>query len=275
MAISITVNSASGTSFDVNSYLQGLTGGFSSSNRGVFYDGGSDDNVYQQYALDSNGTTAGGDSFIASGDLTYNFGALDGSLDTLSFGTSLNYTYPGSGVESTTEITLGAGPVLVLDGLGLNDSSQAGGTGDDVHDVLYGMMTGNSTPLETYLAANDIEFQGGAGNDTFVSGAGADLFLVSAGGDTYTGGSGVDTYDFGDVANAGGALTTTILDFTDDVDVIDLGDLGLDEGAVEDAMTETGGDVVIDLAELLSLGDDTLIVVENTTSSALLDDIIV
>lgn len=282
MAISITVNSTTGTSFDVNAYLGSYPGGFSSSalNFGLFYDGATNDSEYTQYGLQNTSTD---DAFLAgsdAGDLTYSTGNLDGSLDTLSFGEGLNYTYPGvypfAGIESTSAMTLDE-TVLTIDNLGLDDTSQAGGTGDDVHDLLYGLMTGDSSYLETYLAANDIEFQGGAGNDTFVSGAGADVFLVSAGSDTYTGGSGVDTYDFGDVANAGGELTTTILDFADEVDVIDLRDLDLDAPDVVDATTYSGatGDTTIDLGGLLGLDDDATIVVADITKAALLDDILV
>src|SRR5262249_52349305 len=100
------------------------------------------------------------------------------------------------------------------------------GAGNPVHNLVYNTMTGNTTVLNTVLAANAINFvgstgadafigythndtlSGGAGNDTLSGGDGDDSIDGGASNDTLDGGNGIDTADY---TSAASAVTVSLL----------------------------------------------------------------
>ena len=82
---------------------------------------------------------------------------------------------------------------------------------------------------------------GGAGDDD-IGGAGNDFLFGDSGDDTITGGEGDDTFVI-----AAGQTLTTIYDFTDGDDTIDLSNIGITEFS-DLTITADGDDAVIDLS---------------------------
>ena len=104
--------------------------------------------------------------------------------------------------------------------------------------------------------------KGGRDDDRLFGGAHRDRLDGQAGDDRLTGGGGADRFIFRD-----GGGHDTITDFTDDLDVIVVRDLG-DAAEILDHATQRGADVLFDFG-----GGDTLTVL-GTTIGALSDDIL-
>jgi Ca2+-binding RTX toxin-like protein len=193
MTITITSSVTSG-SFNYNvgtgSYLATFNDSFTpgGGNFGWLYGAPS---PYDQYGIDS-GTQA----FFVDGNFTYSQGSFNGYLDSISFGTGLNYTSSGFGQSSTplsltsTLFTLGFSPAL--------DDPAGGGSGDAVHELIYGLMIGEEDAILDTLNSNQIVFNGNNGNETFQGGALADTLNGGAGNDVLYGGGGADTINGGD-----------------------------------------------------------------------------
>ncbi|WP_313515668.1 heme acquisition protein HasA [Pseudomonas sp.] len=114
-------------------------------NTGGFYPGALEGT---QYALTSPNSDAG---FIAEGDLTYTLFAspahtVYGDLDSISLGTDVVSTGSGFGFAS-------GGWEATFSGLGLSTDVADLTTTDRgiVHDVVYGLMSGDATALEGVL----------------------------------------------------------------------------------------------------------------------------
>jgi len=198
-----TVNSSSGVNVNTGSanYIADFPGLFSSSLFNYGYFNSSYTNA-SQYGVAANlevgtGAYTGGDAMLAEGNLTYSTSThvLSGELDTLYFGDELNgVTVSGTGTTSTA-MSLGT-TEFSLTGLDL-DSSQ----GDDVHGILYGMMTGDETALLNFLATNAVTFNGGTGADSYQGGTQIDTLIGGAGADTLLGGGAADVISGGNGAD--------------------------------------------------------------------------
>ena len=110
---------------------------------------------------------------------------------------------------------------------GEGDDTLAGGGGNDV-------IFGNE---------GDDTITGGAGNDVIFGGAGADTINAGSGSNYVRGGAGADTF----VVEAGQTVTT-IGDFTDGEDQIDLSNLSGITGFSDLTITDDNGTAVIDLS---------------------------
>ncbi|WP_374764480.1 beta strand repeat-containing protein [Yunchengibacter salinarum] len=133
-------------------------------------------------------------------------------------------------------------------------------TGGNLSTAVSEAETGIIEPgrAETGTDGDDT-LTGGGGDDTLTGGAGRDSLEGLFGADTLTGGDGTDTLtggEGGDTFVADAASSAVITDFVASEDVIDLSNTanGLtDLTAVQNAATETGGDLVIDLGQDESL----------------------
>ncbi|MCI5043363.1 MAG: pre-peptidase C-terminal domain-containing protein [Aquisalinus sp.] len=169
-----------------------------------------------------------------------------------------------SGRRGSDTIDGGAGNDVIA-GRGLTDVI-SGGEGDDTLRGNGGRDTLNGD------AGNDL-LVGGQGNDILNGGADDDRLDGRAGDDILSGGSGVDIL-LGKGGNdvfifAADHDETTIMDFIDGEDMIDLSDFGFASLAAATAlMSEAAGNVIF------SLNGDTL-TINNTTIAALQDDILI
>ncbi|MCF3643012.1 hypothetical protein LXM94_23920 [Rhizobium sp. TRM95111] len=115
-------------------------------------------------------------------------------MDSLTFGTGLDHTVSGTADFSSTELGLASQLFEIGFSPVLDDTSSAGGTGDLVHDLIYGLMTGTAADdLEAVFDADSIVFNGSdAGDETFVGGARADQLYGNCGNDVLSGAGGAD-----------------------------------------------------------------------------------
>lgn len=153
-----------------------------------------------------------------------------------------------------------------LDGQGATTSLQASGedgndrlTGGSQDDQLHGddgndILRGNG---------GDDWLVGGDGNDTLNGGSGRDVLEGWDGDDQLTGGGGRDAFVF----RSGEEGDDTIQDFSSGNDRIVLLNFGnqVDFDDLEDAITEQGGDTVIDLGDLGNQNADATITVADVT----------
>ncbi len=203
MSVTITLNDANndGTGINFLSYLSGYDASFVQDGWGGFNNSDPFEYSGTEYAIQNTGAATSVVMGSAAGDtLDYNFGShvLEGSLDSVSFGSGLtldtvNYDY----VQTTVDIE--------ITGLDLTGT----GSGNDVHNVAYDLMGGNDDELLD-------EFDSGI---TYISSSGNDVMAGFAGDDTFVfnSGSGFDTVNSfdtnGDVLDVSGwgALSTSDL----------------------------------------------------------------
>ena len=172
MSLSVTY-SASFANFTVDQYLSAWATGFktadhNASNTGGFNEGGTDGS---QYAI--RGTNGSNFAVIAESDtptgLHYVWNAslpagdnqnhyLYGELDTVTLGNTL--LRDASGNYSVQALAVS------FDGLDLNAAQGAGRAGNDVHNVIYNLMQGKTSGLETVLD-NLLADYGVSTNNTF------------------------------------------------------------------------------------------------------------
>jgi len=198
MAIKISVQSAEGVNVNSGngSYLDQMPATFDTGagNFGCFRDTFNKSKQYGVAEDKQSGTMiySEGAALLAGGSLSYNLGShtLTGKLDTLSFGTGLNGVTSSSGV-TRSKMSLDETD-LSFSGLGLNSAQK-----DRVHDILYGMMTGDADAFLNYLAKNAVTFTGGDGADTFGGGRKADKLNGGSGDDHLSGGDGNDQLNGG------------------------------------------------------------------------------
>jgi Ca2+-binding RTX toxin-like protein len=202
MTLTATINSSSGVNinYGATNYLDTITDAFdpASGRFGYFtvpFSGGSFTNS-SQYGLagadvDGDGVYDDGSAFLAGGNMTYSTATntLSGTVDTLTFGTGLNNITVGGYGYSSTSMAVGSTD-FTLSSLGL--------TGTDMNNVLYGLMNGDESYLEAWLASNAVIFNGGNGGDAYQGGTQADTLHGNAGNDTLAGGGGSDTINGGD-----------------------------------------------------------------------------
>lgn len=181
----LTINGGAGIIDTINSGFVPGTGG----NYGWLYGSGS---PYTQYGLD----TGGNNAFFIDGEFTYNFGSFDGDIDRISFGSGLQYTSSGFG-QSSTQLDLTADLFNIAFSPALDDPA-SGGAGDAVHDLVYGLMTGDPDELLTQLMTQAITFNGNGAAETFVGGVESDTLNGGAGDDVLYGGFGDDVINGGD-----------------------------------------------------------------------------
>ena len=107
----------------------------------------------------------------AGNSLQYDFAThvLAGSVDAFSLGHGLSYS-------ATTDSFSNASDIAFSD-LGLAGS----GSGNAVHNLVYGLMTGNLTSLYSLLNSNDLVFISSTGNDVLSGYAGQDTFVFNTG----------------------------------------------------------------------------------------------
>ena len=193
MAIKITVTSAEGLNVNSGngSYLNQFPPTFDTGNGnfGYFKDSFTNSKQYGVAEDAQSGTQiySEGAALVAGGKLSYSLTShtLTGKLNTLSFGEGLNGVNSPPGITNSkmsldeTDLSFAA--------LGLNSAK-----GDKVHDILYGMMTGDADAFLNHLAKNAVSFKGGAGDDTYIGGRKADTLAGGAGADTLSGGKGND-----------------------------------------------------------------------------------
>lgn len=192
MAVTINLNDAdnNGTGIDMPAYFADFNQYFDRAGYGHFSSnpldfsgnqyGANDDSMFVPFVGDD------ARSFIAdsgaSGDLNYNIlggRVLEGTLNSLSFGSGLNYTSSSDSFSHVAED-------IDISGLGLSGS----GANNPVHNVVYGLMSNNTTALEAQLNANDLVINGSSGADTIQSYAGNDGLTGNAGNDTFVFNSG-------------------------------------------------------------------------------------
>ncbi|MDO6682454.1 hypothetical protein Q4551_09140 [Oceanobacter sp. 5_MG-2023] len=155
---------------------------------------------------DSSGTTYSSDDMIYTGGTSPSH-TLAGAIDTLTF---------GDGAYSSGSL---ASDLFAIDGLyeaignGMLDNDSDGAydeiidrnsaTDDnDVHDLINGLMSGDTSTLETILNANDITHNGTSVADTFDAFSGQDEFVLSGGDDLIN--AGFQVGSGGDVINIDG-----------------------------------------------------------------------
>lgn len=202
MTATITVNSSAGVNvnYGASNYLDTVNDNFNpmTGRFGYFYNSFTNASQYGLATTDDADVDTfvdDGNALIAGGNMTYNLSTnvLSGSIDTIAFGDSI------SGVASTSPgVTTGAMSIgttaFTMTSLGITGTTSS----DNTHQVLYNLMNGNEAPLETYLAAQAVIFQGNSGNDGFQGGSQADTLSGNAGNDTLAGGGGTDTISGGD-----------------------------------------------------------------------------
>jgi Ca2+-binding RTX toxin-like protein len=232
MAITVNSNVTTGNSLDFNAYIDNYDGNFSGSNRGWFYGGTALGDTHTQYSNDSAGDAGASDSSIFGGTFNYTFGTFTGTLNTISFGTDVNFT--GSGNVSTSALTHDS-TLFDISGLNITGSTST----DALQSVLLSFLNGTTKTAfhsafdndtitfngnagnETFTGGNLADtLNGGAGNDTLNGGGGNDIITGGAGADVLTGGAGADTFVYASGAHAD---LDTITDFTSLTDKIDLG----------------------------------------------------
>lgn len=191
MAVTINLNDANndGTGINMPGYFSDFNQNFDRSGWGHFSSNPFDFNG-NNYAA-SNGSALlpfvsdTAQSFIAdsgaAGDISYSLlsHVLSGTLDSVSFGHGLNYDSASDSFTHTTND-------IDISGLGLSGS----GANNPVHNVVYGLMSNNTTALEAQLNANDLVINGSSGADTIQSYAGNDVLTGNAGNDTFVFNSG-------------------------------------------------------------------------------------
>lgn len=198
MVIKVTVQSADGV--NVNSgngnYLDQMPATFDTGdgNFGYFRDSFSKSKEYGVAEERQPGTPihSEGAALLAGGSLTYAMSThtLTGRLDTLSFGTGLDGVTSASGITKA-DMSLDETD-LTFSGLGLNSARK-----DEVHDILYGMMTGDADAFQRYLNKSAVVFVGAEGDDTYAGGVKADRLFGREGDDVLTGGKGNDKLNGG------------------------------------------------------------------------------
>ncbi|ALK08674.1 hypothetical protein [Blastochloris viridis] len=215
MSATLTLTSASS---DLVGYLGDWIYGDPVTGHGSFYPAAS---PYDQWA---GGNTSA--SVILDGDFTYVQGNLQGTVDTLDFGTGLSGSSSTGFSLGTTELSIdldSAGPIASFD------------------SAIYGLMAGSLTNLYAYFAEVGTTQIGTSGDDVLYS---------FAGDDTLTGGGDSDTFNFNlDVNGAATVGDDVITDFavTDELIVFGL-DSSYDSYAeIIAATTDTGAGALIDL----------------------------
>ena len=230
MAITINVQSAVGVNINQGntSYLAELPLMFNSSkNLGYFKDSLQNSPQYGVAELqDETGTYRDGATLLASGKLSYSLQThvVEGKLNSLALGEGLLGVDNGMYLARQT-MSIGE-PVVSFGKLGLDSAK-----GDNVSDILYGMMTGDEAAFVKLLAKTAVKFNGGtgddaytggtrndvlnggAGDDSLIGGKGSDKIYGGAGADTLTGGAGKDQFIFKATADSGIDAADTISDF--------------------------------------------------------------
>ncbi|MEC5344548.1 heme acquisition protein HasA [Brenneria populi] len=159
MSFSITydVNNTEVSSYSISEYLDAWSaefgdvnhtvGNVTENNTGGFYGGTTTSGT--QYAITS--TNNDYSALIAEGDLTYTLfndpaHTLYGTLDSVSLGDGLQ-----GGGSTGTEYYLDA-PQVSFDGLDITSDISEGQSGA-VHQIVYGLMSGDVTPLNDALSS--------------------------------------------------------------------------------------------------------------------------
>lgn len=194
----INVNNGSGNYLDAFPQTADMGAG----NVGYFYKTMTNAKFYGCAETREGNAYTGGAALLAGGSLSYNLTShtLTGKLNTISLGEELNGVTGTYGISST-KMSLGSTDVT-FGGLGLNSAK-----GDDVHAILYGLMTSEPDAFLAMLKKTAIKFTGGAGDDEYVAGNKADMLQGKGGGDVLKGGGGADVLKGGggaDVLNGGG-----------------------------------------------------------------------
>jgi len=251
MTLTSTINSSSGinVNYGATNYLDTITDAFdpATGRFGYFtvpFSGGSFTNS-SQYGLagadvDGDGVYDDGTAILAGGNMTYSTATntLSGTVDTLTFGTGLsNITVGGYGYSSTSMSI--ASTDFTLTGLGLS--------GTTMNNVLYGLMNGDESALESWLATNAVTFQGGNGGDGYQGGTQVDTLHGNAGNDTLAGGGGAD------IINGGDGVDTVLGEAGNDT---------IDAGKGNDIVNGGGG------ADALTGGDDSDLFVFSAASDS-------
>lgn len=125
-------------------------------------------------------------------NLNYTFAThvLAGELDSLTFGSyGKDYYVDGNGLLQ------GYDDVLTISGLDLY--SPPGVTGE-VHDIIYGLMSSDTSALEKYIAGQAQNVYGSNGNDVYTGTKYNDKAYGYGGKDTFKGGAGNDVLNGGD-----------------------------------------------------------------------------
>jgi Ca2+-binding RTX toxin-like protein len=196
MAIAITVGSSAGVNVNVgsNGYFSTLPAMFDlqSMNFGYFYNNMNSASQYGLAETKEDTAFTGGAAMKATGNLSYSLSThkVTGRVDTLAFGEELDGVTAGYGTTST-KMTLGTTD-LTFKNLGLDAAD-----GDAVHEILYGLMTGDASDFLAYLKTQSVNFTGGAGADSYQGGGKADVLSGLGGKDTLIGGGGNDTLSGG------------------------------------------------------------------------------
>lgn len=203
MSITITLSDANGDGTGINflSYLSDYDTNFTGSGWGGFNSPSLGSFSGTEYAISNSGAATSVVMGSASGDtLDYNFGShiLEGSLDSVSFGSGLSLNSTTDEWEQTTTD-------IDIEGLGLTGT----GSGNDVHNVVYDLMQGNDDELlnefdsgVTYISSSGNDVMAGfAGEDTFVFNDGSSYDVVNNfdSGDDLLDVSGWGVTDFGDL----------------------------------------------------------------------------
>lgn len=192
MAIAITVGSSAGVNVNVgsSSYFSTLPAMFDLQNMnfGYFYNNMNSASEYGLAETKEDTAFTGGAAMKATGNLSYSLSThnVTGRLDTLAFGSELEGVTAGYGTTST-KMSLGTTD-LTFKNLGLDAAD-----GDAVHEILYGLMTGDASDFLAYLKTQSVNFTGGAGSDSYQGGGKADTLSGLGGKDTLIGGGGNDT----------------------------------------------------------------------------------
>ena len=231
MAITINVQSDDGVNLNqgASSYLADLPAMFDSSkNLGYFKDSLEDSPQYgvSQTMEDSTGAYTGGSTLIAGGSLSYSLQThvVDGKLNSLALGEGLDGVEKGMYLTDKTMTV--RDPSVSFGKLALDSDK-----GDNVSDILYGMMTGDEAAFVKFLAKSAVKFNGGegadaysggskvdalnggGGSDTLAGGRGNDKLAGGADADTLAGGAGRDQFIFRSATDSAAASFDTIADF--------------------------------------------------------------
>ncbi|MEA3535625.1 hypothetical protein [Rhizobium sp. CC-YZS058] len=211
--MTITIKAGAATGVNVSAYLAKFTSSFAPVGRGQF--SGADMVSGKQYAM-TDSTGYGVVLGASKSDWSYSMTThtVEGSLDSLSFGTST--------VLDTQHHRFTQKAELSITGLGIEDSATANAIRSELgskstasllaelaSDQLVFKGSGGADVFKAYGfndtlsggAGNDVlwgnggndRLSGGAGDDTLVGGAGTDVLIGDAGHDVAKGGAGNDT----------------------------------------------------------------------------------
>ncbi len=172
MSITITLQDANndGTGINFLSYLGNYDSTFAISGPGAFNNPAAGPFSGTEFAIkNADASTSVVTGAAAGNTLDYNFPThtLEGSLDSVSFGSGVAYNGATDSFDQTNDID--------ITGLGLSGTGPA----NDVHNVVNGLMNADTSSLLSQFD-NGVTYVSSTGNDVMTGFAGDDTFVFNS-----------------------------------------------------------------------------------------------